>query len=419
MNVFKDFFCVDKKLLQNFTYISFLQVFLLVAPLITYPYLISVLGQELYGIVLSAQMLASYASIIIDFGSNSVCAKHISINRNDLNKVAEIVNSVVFVRFFFFVGTFLLYMAVVLLVPQYRPYYLLFLLTYGLTFNDLLFPQFYFQGIENMKAITIINIITKLVFIILVFVMVRSSEDYLYVPVLYSVGYALGGVYSLFLIYHVQHVRFYIPRLKILKNYVSDCSPLFANDLICTVKDKVNYMFVGLFAGMGNVVIYDLALKLHSLLTKPMQILTTVLLPRFAANRNVKKLKKVIVASFCVAFILVILTNVFLPQIVEFFIHKQIDLLPLRLFLIAPLLVSVSSVISSNLFIAFGYNKYVLYSIIITTIVYVTSFVLLLLSGCLNSIYAFVVLALISYFTEFTYRSIKTVYIVRRENQNE
>ncbi len=413
---FKDYLRIDKKILENFTYISFLQVFLLLAPLVTYPYLVRILGQELYGLVLSAQMLASYASIIIDFGSNSVCAKHVSINRNDSYKVGEIVNSVISVRFLFFIVCFMIYMSVVLLIPQYRSHFLLFLLTYGLTFNDLLFPQFYFQGVEDMKAITIVNIVTKLVFIILIFIMVKSPDDYLLVPVLYSLGYTLGGVYSLYLIYHVQRIKFYIPRLVTLEYYVKDCAPLFANDLICTVKDKINYMFVGLFAGMGSVVIYDLALKFHSLLTKPMQILTTVLLPRFAANKNVNQLKYVIAVSFCIAFFLVILTNIFLQQIVEFFIHEQIDLLPLRMFLIAPLLVSVSSVISSNLFIAFGYNKYVLYSIIITTIVYLISFICILLSGYLNSIYAFVVLALISYFTEFIYRSIKAVRIIKKEN---
>ena len=404
----------DKKLLQNFTYITVLQVFLLVAPLITYPYLVKVLGQELYGVVLSAQMLASYASIIIDFGSNGVCATHVSINRNEISKLSEIVNSVISVRFIFFLGCFLLYMGVVFLVPQYRAYYLLFLLTYGLTFNDLLFPQFFFQGIENMKAITIINIITKLFFIVLIFFVVKSPDDYLFVPLLYSVGYVLGGIYSVYLIYHVQHVKFYIPEKKTLTYYVKDCSPLFANDLICTVKDKVNYMLVGIYAGMGDVVIYDLALKLHSLLTKPMQILTTVLLPRFAANRDVKKLKFVMLLSFVISFILVIITNIFLPEIVQFFVHKQIDLLPLRAFLIAPLLVSVSTVISSNLFIAFGYNKYVLYSIIVTTIVYIISFVCLLVSGHLHSIYAFVALALISYFTEFVYRLIKASIIIRK-----
>jgi PST family polysaccharide transporter len=407
-----------KSLLKNFSYITAMQFFILLAPLITYPYLVRVLGQELYGIVLSAQMLASYASIIIDFGSNGVCAKHVSMNRNDKNKVSEIVNSVFIVRLVLLLSSFFLYMAVVFLVPQYREFWILFALTYGLTLNDLLFPQYYFQGIEHMKTITMISIITKLLFIGLVFFVVRSPEDYLLVPVLYTMGFALGGIISIYIIYKRHKLKLFIPNYATIKFYIKDCSPLFANDLVCTVKDKLNYMFVGIFAGMSDVVIYDLGLKLHSLLTKPMQILTTVLLPRFAVSRNVSQLKKVIVLSFSIAFILVIVTNIFLPEIVEFFIHKKIDLLPLRAFLIAPLLVSVSSVISSNLFIAFGYNKYVLYSIIVTTVAYILMFLFLLLSGRLNSIYAFVALALLSYFTEFLYRLLKAKQIIKKETNH-
>ena len=87
-----------KVLIENFSYLAFLQVFLLLYPLITYPYLVDVLGKEIYGIVLTAQMLASYASLFIDFGSNFVCAKHVSINRDNKAKLSEILSNVLFVR---------------------------------------------------------------------------------------------------------------------------------------------------------------------------------------------------------------------------------------------------------------------------------------------------------------------------------
>ncbi len=56
----------NKTIAENFIYITLLQVFLLVAPLITYPYLVKVLGREVYGMVITAQVLVSYFSIVID-----------------------------------------------------------------------------------------------------------------------------------------------------------------------------------------------------------------------------------------------------------------------------------------------------------------------------------------------------------------
>ncbi len=96
-----------KVLIENFSYLAFLQVFLLLYPLITYPYLVDVLGKEIYGIVLTAQMLASYASLFIDFGSNFVCAKHVSINRDNKAKLSEILSNVLFVRLVIFIIFFL------------------------------------------------------------------------------------------------------------------------------------------------------------------------------------------------------------------------------------------------------------------------------------------------------------------------
>ena len=98
-----------KVLIENFSYLAFLQVFLLLYPLITYPYLVDVLGKEIYGIVLTAQMLASYASLFIDFGSNFVCAKHVSINRDNKAKLSEILSNVLFVRLVIFIIFFFIF----------------------------------------------------------------------------------------------------------------------------------------------------------------------------------------------------------------------------------------------------------------------------------------------------------------------
>lgn len=210
-------------------------------------------------------------------------------------------------------------------------------------------------------------------------------------------------------------LTFYLPKKKQMLVYVKDSSAIFATDLICLVKDKLSYFLLGAYSGMSNVVIYDLGLKINTLLAKPVQIISMALFPRSAKSRNIPRLRKVIMFIAGLAIVLVVGTNIFLPWIVQFFIHKQIDLLPLRLFTLAPIFLSISSFVASNVLVAWGYNKYVLYSIIITTATYILALVVMFFTHQMNSVYAFVVLALISYFAEFIYR----MFVGNRVMNNE
>ena len=128
-------------------------------------------------------------------------------------------------------------------------------------------------------------------------------------------------------------------------------------------KGQIEPSIGGIFVSMGDVVIYDLALKLMGIMQKPSNIITTVLLPRFSKNKNVRTLKYVMAFVFFLSLFLVLIVNLFLPWIVKLFLHSEIDLLPLRMFSIVPIFLSVSIVIGNNFFIGFGYNKYVLYSL--------------------------------------------------------
>lgn len=406
----------NKLVLENMSYMSFLQIFLLLYPLITYPYLVQVLGKELYGVVLTAQMLASYASLFIDFGSNYVCTKHVSISRDNKEKLSEILSNVLSVRFAIFFVCFFIYTLIAFVVPTYRSYFWLFVLTYGFTTNELLFPQFFFQGLEKMKQISIISIVTKLLMVILIFLLIKSKDDVLLVPLIYSFGFFVGGLISLYLIYFKIKIKIVRPSFKASLFYVKDSSSIFATDLICAIKDRFSYFLVGSFVGMSEVVVYDLGLKLNGLISKPFTIICTVLFPRIALNRDLRFIKKTIAISFVTTIILVSLGNVFLEDIVMFFLHEKCDIFPLRLFMLAPIILSISYVIANNFLVAFGYNKYIFFSIVITTSVYLVSLFLLFIFGHLDNILSFICIALISIITEFLYRLIVSNRLIKKNH---
>lgn len=394
----------NKTLLENFSYISLLQVFILLAPFLTYPYLTRVLGTELYGLVLTAQMLASYATIIVRFGFDSVSSRHISINRDDKSKLSEIMSSILTMRGGLWVVSFIFYIAVVLLIPVYRENLLLFLFSYGLTLNVLLFPQFFFQGIEKMKFITIINVIIQAIFIVLTFIVIKEPSDYIFVPLLHAVGYLIGGIISLYIIFHRYGIEFRMPKKSEAEYYFKDALPLFTTDAVCTIKDKLNYLLLGLSVGMSEVVIYDVGSKLTSLAIQPLTIINTVLFPKMAKDRNDNHFKKIGMMVTVAIIAMVIVINLFLEPIVYILIGKPVPLLPVRILLLSPIFLGMSSYISSSLIVARGYNKYMFYSILVTTATYVILLLVLFVLGQLNTVMSFIALTVVSYFVELLYR---------------
>lgn len=413
----KNIYNKNKNIFQNFTYITLLQIFVMIIPLITYPYLIRVLGKELYGWVITAQVVASYCSIFIDFGFKAVSAKHISIWRNNKEKISEIISSIMFVQLIIWLLCLFLYLSIVLLIPSYKEHLWLFIFSFGLTFNELLFPQYYFQGLEKMKYITILNVIIRLIFVILIFLVVKSSKDYIYVPLLLSIGYFLGGIWALYIIFIKHGITFCIPSFKSILYYVKDASPIFLTDIICTIKDKLNYLFLGGCVGMKEVAIYDLGSKFTNVLIKPTHIISTVLFPKMAKERNITMFKNVAICLVIGILILVGIMNIFLPQIVHFFVADTINLSPIRIYLFAPIILGLSSFISSNLIVALGYNRYMLYSIIVTTTAYLILLIFFYLIGYLDSVNAFIILTVISYIVELLYRLIIGKKIIRRESK--
>lgn len=406
----------NKTVLSNFSYLAILEVFNLIAPLITYPYLVKVLGTDIYGWVITAQITASYASILIDFGFRRVSAKHVAQSRDDKDKMSVVVTSVMYLRGILWVVAFLLYMGVVCLIPAYRAQWLLFLVSYGLTFGNILFPDFYFQGIEQLKYVSIANLAVRAFFVAATFIVITGPADYVGVPLLWSIGYFIGGAVSIYIVYFRHGLTFTRPRLRDLRFHFKESFPIFVSDVMLNFKDKFNYNLMGAMVGMSDVVIYDVGSKIVNLLAKPTNIICQVIFPRMARKPNVRTTKRMLLGLVVLSVLMVAVVYIFLPQIVRFFIHEDIDLFAIRLYLLAPIFTGISFYIPSSVFVAFGYNKYVLYSTYFSTACYA----LLLLAfwgfGLLTTVTGFVLLTVSSYFTETMFRLYLSHTIFRRHN---
>ncbi len=257
-----------------------------------------------------------------------------------------------------------------------------------------------------MKYITIVNIIVRGIFVAATFFVIKNPSDYIYVPLLWGIGYILGGLISNLVVFYFHRIKFIRPTKQILKKHLKEGSLIFTSDVMLTIKDKLNYNLLGAMVGISDIVVYDVGSKISSLLQKPVGILCTALYPQMSKNPTVNKAKKSLQFIVILSVFLIALINIFLPWIVKYFIDEDIDLSAIRLFTLAPLIVGVSMFISSNVFLAFGKDNLILKSTIITTIGYLSVLGIMYYTGHLDSVMGFVILTISAYVIEAVYRLI-------------
>src|SRR5690554_6037335 len=90
--------------------------------------------------------------------------------------------SVVFSKILLLFFSFFLLWLIVTWVPSFNGDYTLYVYSFLTVIGQALFPVWFFQGLEEMRYITIINVVSKLLSVILIFIFVTSQGDYLLVP---------------------------------------------------------------------------------------------------------------------------------------------------------------------------------------------------------------------------------------------
>src|SRR5690606_26056547 len=123
----KDF----KKVSTNFFYLFIPNVTNFVLPLVTFPYLVSRLGVEKFGLLAFVTSIISYFLIFTDYGFNLTATRQISIHRGNKEKINEIVSSVFIIKFLLIVLSLVLLFIVVSVVPKFQEHSLIYFCAFG------------------------------------------------------------------------------------------------------------------------------------------------------------------------------------------------------------------------------------------------------------------------------------------------
>jgi PST family polysaccharide transporter len=243
-NIFQD--RNKKKITENFFSLSFLQGANYLLALITLPYLVRILGAEKFGLVMFAQAFIWHFVVFTDFGFNLTATRAISLARQDKNHLARIYSSVMLIKIGLTVLSLVIMTIIVFGFERFRPDWLLYYLTFGIVIGQVLFPLWFFQGIEKMKYQTAINLSAKLLFTLLIFIFITRPSDYIYVPLLNSLGYMTGGIIAVGTVLLRFKVRFHLPHVSTIKAQFREGWYVFISQISISLYTTTNTLILGL-----------------------------------------------------------------------------------------------------------------------------------------------------------------------------
>lgn len=306
---------------KNFAYSSILTVSTYIFPLITYPYVSRVLGVYNVGVCNFVDSIINYFILFSMMGMQIMAIREIANTHGDKGKQSTVFSSLFLLNLITTVVALVTLFILIQVIPKLHEYkYMMYIGMAKILFNSLLI-EWYYKGIENFQYITFRSLIVKCLYVILVFTLVKSSEDYY---VYYFITVLVVIINALINILYSRHLVDFSFRKIDFKPYIHSFFILGFYLFLTSMYTSFNTAYLGFISGEIEVGYYSTAVKLYSVILGIFSAFTGVMLPRMSSllaegNRSefMRLTNKSLDVLLCFSLPLIMYSIVFAPQLVR------------------------------------------------------------------------------------------------------
>lgn len=319
----------NKKIAGNFISLSVVQGLNYLFPLIVFPVLLRKLGVEGFGLFTLIQVLIMYADLFVSFGFGLTATKHVSKHQDNKERTDKIIVSVYIIKILLLLSVFLVLGLTVLTTSFIKEDFFLILISLLYPLGNLLFPDWLYQGIQKMRTLTIVTLISKCISLILIFSWVKSTGDVIWAIAAISAGNFLAGVIGFFL----MHIRFKpkwnIPEKKYMLVLFKESAVVFSGIVLVPLYSSINIFILHFFSNALMVGYYAIAEKIFNAFSMVTSIANRTFYPHLSRlyktsieefRTQVNKINRLFLISFL---IFAICQFVFAPLIIEILSGKN------------------------------------------------------------------------------------------------
>ena len=274
---------MEKSLVKNSIYNIIYKLVTALYPLVAVTYVSHVLLSEKMGMVSYAQNIVSYFAIFAALGIPTYGIRETAIRSNDKFERSQLfwelftINSI---------STTIALVAYVILISNVNRFVsnIVLYIVAGLqiAFNYLNVDWF-FQGMEEYRYISIRSIIVKLVALVALPIVIKTQKDYVWYALIYCLAIAGNNIFN------ILHIRRYIskPRKKLhISQHMKSISILLIVSVAVEIYAMIDTTMLGIFCNDSTVGCYSNAMKLTRMVNTMAAAIGAVLFPRLSLIIN-------------------------------------------------------------------------------------------------------------------------------------
>lgn len=356
---------IKSKLFENIISLGTIKGLQYILAFVTFPYLVRCLQVENYGLIIFAQSIVNYCTLFSDYGFNLTGPREIA--QNDTKEQRGRIFQDIFTAklFLSIVCTVVFWIILCVLSCFQNVDFVLYAVVYITVIGNVLFPVWFFQGIQQMRYITFVNVVARVFSVLGIFAFVHGPKDYVVAAFFQSMTPLIAAVCSWVVIISNYPEVLCRPSLSGAKQQIKSAWPIFASNIAINLYTASNIVFLGLLTNNTIVGYFSGAKKIIDNVTQLFAPISQAIYPHVSKKVTESKesaiafLRKVVVIFGGGTFALSLFIFVLATWIVRILLGSGYEqsVILLRIMAFLPFLIALSNVFGIQTMLTFGMQK--------------------------------------------------------------
>lgn len=279
----------DKKLLAlNTVYLYIMQFGGYLFSMALIPYQSRILSVAHNSELSAAISVMTYIQLVMQFGFTVSGVRFVTESRDDPARLKNIYTSVFTAKLLLSALSAAVVFALTRLVPAYRPITVVFWLYFIAVFFEAFLPTFFLRGMENMRTVAVVSLLSKAVLLLTVILFVRDDAAYLLIPVARIAAAVFAFLFACIYIRIRYRLPFSLAGLPAAFAGMRDSFQYFLSRVAGSVYHGSNELALGILYP-GTLALYTMPQKLVTVAKTVASPLADSFFPYMIRTKNYKK----------------------------------------------------------------------------------------------------------------------------------